>query len=163
VSRRVRRPGPPESVPFPVTPMLDMAFQLLAFFILTFQAPSRETRIDLDLPSTPAALPGPGLAGGPAGDRGAAVDLETDLLIRADSDEAGGLKSLKLGETPLSDVSALGDRLRRYGALLNGRSLRILLVADDDLRYEEVARIVGTCSAAGVAAVRLAEPAKAVP
>ena len=39
---------------FPVTPMLDMAFQLLAFFVLTFQAPSAETHLDLDLPATPA-------------------------------------------------------------------------------------------------------------
>ena len=37
--------------------MLDMAFQLLAFFILTFKAPSAETHIDLYLPATPAALP----------------------------------------------------------------------------------------------------------
>jgi hypothetical protein len=53
-----RKQGLPEDVPFPVTPMLDMAFQLLAFFILTFQAPTRETRIDLYLPSAPIALPG---------------------------------------------------------------------------------------------------------
>ncbi len=42
-SRRFR-PGMPEEVSFPVAPMLDMAFQLLAFFILTFKArPPRPT------------------------------------------------------------------------------------------------------------------------
>ena len=55
-SRRYR-PGPPDEVFFPVTPMLDMAFQLLAFFVLTFKAPTAETHIDLHLPATPAALP----------------------------------------------------------------------------------------------------------
>ncbi len=55
-SRRYRPTGPDE-VAFPVAPMLDMAFQLLAFFILTFKAPSDETHVDLDLPATPAALP----------------------------------------------------------------------------------------------------------
>ena len=54
---RQYRPKPPEDVFFPVVPMLDMAFQLLAFFILTFKAPSAETHIDLHLPTTPAALP----------------------------------------------------------------------------------------------------------
>src|SRR4029079_4766027 len=44
-SRR-SRPGPPDEVFFPVAPMLDMAFQLLAFFIFTFKAPSAETHID---------------------------------------------------------------------------------------------------------------------
>jgi hypothetical protein len=48
--RRVRRPDAPEEVAFPVAPMLDMAFQLLAFFILTFQPASNELRIDLELP-----------------------------------------------------------------------------------------------------------------
>jgi hypothetical protein len=49
------RPGPPDDVMFPVTPMLDMAFQLLAFFILTFKAPSAETHLDLP----PKEKPGP--------------------------------------------------------------------------------------------------------
>ena len=40
--------------------MLDMAFQLLAFFVLTFREPTAETHLDLDLPATPAALPGTG-------------------------------------------------------------------------------------------------------
>src|SRR4029077_7376236 len=57
--RRPRRlQGPRVEVMFPVTPMLDMAFQLLAFFVLTFQAPSAETHLDLNLPATPVALPG---------------------------------------------------------------------------------------------------------
>ena len=64
-SRRYR-PGPPEEVSFPVAPMLDMAFQLLAFFILTFKAPSAETHLDLDLPATPAALPAASRRPGPA-------------------------------------------------------------------------------------------------
>ena len=61
MSRKRRRPGrleTEEEVQFPVTPMLDMAFQLLAFFVLTFQAPTSETHLDLTLPATPAAMPG---------------------------------------------------------------------------------------------------------
>ena len=160
MSVRIRpmRPGPPESVPFPVTPMLDMAFQLLAFFILTFQAPSPETRIDLDLPATASALPGPGQRQGQARPQRGDEDLETDLLIRAVADDDGGLESLKLGEATLLGVDSLGDRLRRYATLLNGRPLRVLLLADDSLRYEEAAKIIGMCSAAGVSSVRLAEP-----
>ena len=57
MSFRKKRTGLPEDVPFPVTPFLDMAFQLLAFFILTFRPPSNETRLDLYLPTASAALP----------------------------------------------------------------------------------------------------------
>jgi biopolymer transport protein ExbD len=160
--RRARRGESPEEVQFPVTPMLDMAFQLLAFFILTFQSPTSETRLDLYLPTMPVALPG-----SPQGQARATpprrtdLDLENDLKIRAEADELGDLKSLRLGDTPLPDLDALADRLRRYAAILDGRPLRVRISADDRLRYEEAARIIGTCNAVGVASIRLANPASA--
>ncbi len=155
---RKKRQPLPEDVMFPVTPMLDMAFQLLAFFVLTFQAPSGETHLDLDLPTTPAALPG-----APRGEAREAVpkadaDLENDLWVRVEADDLGDLKALRLGEAAVPSVDALGDRLKRYSEVLNGRPLRVRLVADDALRYEEAARVMTACSAAGVAAIRLTNP-----
>jgi len=156
-TRRARPAATPDSVQLPITPMLDMAFQLLAFFILTFQAATPETRLDLYLPAAPAALPGAGRAAAETR-RPAEEDLETDLIVRAVADEDGGLRTLRLGENELPGTRDLADRLRRYGALLNGRPLRVLLAADDSLRYEEAARVVGACSTAGVASIRLADP-----
>ena len=156
--RGPRRPGPPEEVMFPVTPMLDMAFQLLAFFVLTFQAPSAETHLDLDLPVTPAALPGAAGGEARAGSQKVDTDLENDLWVRAEADDLGDLKALRLGEAAVPDVAALGDRLRRYAEVLEGRPLRVRLVADDGLRYEEAARVMAACSAAGVASIRLTSP-----
>ena len=108
-------PPAPEEVAFPVAPMLDMAFQLLAFFILTFKAPSAETHVDLDLPATPAALPArsEGRAQ-PRNSRRVDTDLENDLLIRAEADDLGDLKALRLGEAAVPDLPTLGRRLRRY-------------------------------------------------
>ena len=161
--RRERKQGEsPEEVQFPVTPMLDMAFQLLAFFILTFQSPTSESRLDLYLPTVPIALPG-----GPQGQarvkppRRTELDLENDLRIRAEADDLGDLKSLKLGDTPLPDLEALADKLRRYAAVLQGQPLRVRIIADDRLRYEEAAKIIGTCNTVGVASIRLADPASA--
>jgi biopolymer transport protein ExbD len=139
--------------------MLDMAFQLLAFFILTFKAPSDETHLDLDLPATPAALPA--AASSLVQPRPASsvdTDLENDLLVRAEADDLGDLKALRLGEATLPDLPTLGNRLQRYRQILQGRPLRVRLVADDRLRYEPAAQIIATCSAAGVAAIRLAQP-----
>ncbi len=162
--RRARTGGRVEEVQFPVTPMLDMAFQLLAFFIFTFQSPTTETRLDLYLPTVPVALPG-----SPRGQarttppRRADLDLENDLLIRVEADDLGDLKSIRLGESPLADLEALADRLRRYAGVLEGRPLRVRIAADDRLRYEVAARIIGTCNAVGVASIRLADPASAAP
>jgi biopolymer transport protein ExbD len=158
--RRPRhRPGMPEEVMFPVTPMLDMAFQLLAFFVLTFQAPSAETHLDLDLPATPAALPATarGQSRQPPVTK-ADSDLENDLWVRVEADDLGDVKALRLGEAALPDIPALGDRLKRYAGVLEGRPLRVRLVADDSLRYEEAARVMAACSAAGVASLRLTSP-----
>lgn len=155
------RPGPPEEVTFPVTPMLDMAFQLLAFFILTFTPPSVETHLDLDVPVGSVALPRevPGEPQSipiPKGDN----DLENDLLVRAEADELGDLKVLRLGEALLPDLPTLADRLRRYTLLLEGRPLRVRLIADDGLRYELAARIIAACSVSGVAVIHLAQPSR---
>ena len=153
-----RRAAPPIEVQFPVTPMLDMAFQLLAFFVLTFQAPTSETRLDLYLPAAPAALPGSAEGRAAEAARRSDVDIENDLWIRARADDLGDLATLSLGESPLPDLAALADRLTRYAKLLGNRPLRVRLLADDRLRYEEAARIVGACTTAGVASIRLADP-----
>ena len=160
--RRARQGESPDEVQFPVTPMLDMAFQLLAFFILTFQSPTSETRLDLYLPTIPIALPGaPGGQARVTPPRRSELDLENDLRIRAEADELGDLKSLRLGETPLPDLEALADRLRRYNSVLDGKPLRVRLSADDRLHYEVAAQIIGTCNAVGVASIRLADPGAA--
>ncbi len=162
--RRARRGEGAEEVQFPVTPMLDMAFQLLAFFVLTFESPTAETRLDLYLPVAPVALPG-----SPRGQARVTppsrsdLDLENDLRIRAGADDLGELKSIRIGETTLPDLDDLADRLRRYAALLDGRPLRVRIVADDRLRYEVAARIIGICTASGVSTIRLADPAATDP
>ena len=148
-----------QEVMFPVTPMLDMAFQLLAFFILTFKAPTAETHLDLDLPATPAALPaaakGQARAKPP---RAADSDLENDLLVRAQADDLGDLKTLRLGEAVLPDLETLGKRLTQYVGLLENKPLRVRLVADDTLRYESAAQIIAVCQTAGVTTIRLNQP-----
>ena len=154
-----RRSGPPIEIVFPVTPMLDMAFQLMAFFVLTFQSPSSETRLDLHLPTSPAALPG-GARGAPTASpsRRADLDIENDLVVRVESDGRGAIRSIALGESTIHDLDTLGDRLRRYAKVLGDRPLRVRLVADDRLLYENAARIVGIFTEAGVGSIRLAEP-----
>jgi biopolymer transport protein ExbD len=147
-------------VQFPVTPMLDMAFQLLAFFVLTFQTPSSETYLDLDLPATPVSLPGESRGKAqPRAARRVDADLENDLWLRVEANDLGDLKSIRLGEASIPDLETLGERLGRYAAILEGRPLRVRLVADDGLRYEHAARVMAVCDAAGVAAIRLSDPA----
>lgn len=144
------RPKPPDDVFFPVVPMLDMAFQLLAFFILTFQAPSTESWIGLDLPVTPAALPKSTDAGRPLADPD---DRSVRLRLRATADRRGGLAALEL-EGESIGTGRLAERLRS-AARGSGRPVRLTIAADDALRYEEAVRLLVSCQRAGVSAVRL--------
>ena len=43
--RRKRTPSQPVEPDLPITPMLDMAFQLMAFFILTFRPMPTEAQL----------------------------------------------------------------------------------------------------------------------
>ena len=105
--------------------MLDMAFQLLAFFILTFKSPSAETHVDLDLPATPAALPArsEGRAQ-PRKSRRVDTDLENDLLLRAGLLEPlvarGWIKALPSCRSPRRSTPIRTcrspPRIRRSGA-----------------------------------------------
>jgi biopolymer transport protein ExbD len=152
-----RRPRPPDEVFFPVVPMLDMSFQLLAFFIMTFQPPSGETRIDLVLPAAPVALP---RAVPPAADAPDAVGLETDLVVEATAGPGGDLARLALANAALDSPEALRARLERYVAVVAPRPVRVVLRADDTLRYEFGARLIAACTAAGVGSVRLDGPSR---
>ena len=87
------------------------------------------------------------------------IDLENDLQIRAEADDLGDLKSLRLGDSLVPDAEALGELLRRYKSVLDGRPLRVRLSDDDRLRYEVAARLIGVCNSVGVASIKLADPA----
>ena len=174
--RRVRgRRRTPTHAVFPVTPMLDMAFQLLAFFLLVYRPTSPETRIDLVLPAEPIALPR--LAGGPPIPVQASVSHKTesepenesetdpyaDIEVEARSDDAGLLASITLAGAHLSSPEALTQRLRRYRRLLAGKIVRVRLVADDQLFHAEAARLIAAIHNAGVARIRLAGRTEPVP
>jgi biopolymer transport protein ExbD len=136
--------------------MLDMSFQLLAFFILTFQAPSLESRIDLELPIGPAALPPAIQQPRPGQPAVPPSDLQTELRLDAEAGPGGQLASLRLEGASLADTAELERRLLAYKRLLEGAAPRLIVRASSSLRYEEAARILGALSRAGVTQIRLA-------
>lgn len=155
--RRLPRGAEEEHGPeLQVAPMLDMAFQLLAFFILTYRAPSAEARIDLDLPRAPIALPGAASGRTSPGESSSVV--EDTLTVAARSDDRGRLEGLKLDDLELKDLRELSNRLARYKAAIEPKPLRVIFRADEGLKYEEAARIIEACSAVGLGTLSLAEP-----
>lgn len=94
----------------PITPMLDMSFQLLAFFIMTFKVAPTEGQIMLTLPKEEGGgtnLPGP-------------IDIEKPLnyIVRVIATDDG-----KIGQLTLSEEGA---------AAAAGKDLKAGLYKKDD-------------------------------
>src|SRR5579864_4639194 len=112
--RRNRRKRPQtEEVSLNLAAMLDMAFQLLAFFILTFKPNPVEGQINLNLPPAhheirPAGPPAPG---GP--DPGLVAGAKT-LTITIAAAENGQVASVRVGLEKLFDGPLNEGRLRQF-------------------------------------------------
>src|SRR5215207_3614173 len=133
----------------PITPMLDMSFQLLAFFIMTFQPSPTEGQIALTLPKEEGgqniAVPSPTDENKPrhfivkvaAADNGT---IEQMTLVDADSADQSGTK-LGAGD---SGVKNYHTELSRLGKQLTteGKKGKITLELGDKLVQEYVVQLV---------------------
>jgi len=129
--------------------MLDMAFQLLTFFILTFKPAPVEADIALRLPPPqPATSPDTDQGRrGPGEDRNRTSydPLLHTLVISVAPDKAGNVGTLAVGDDVVS-VAQLDGRLR---AIFGNRELefdQVIVQAGPRLRYEALMKIIDTCS-----------------
>ncbi len=117
-----------ESGGFPLTPMIDVVFLLLFFFVTSQVFSQWETEIDITLPTaqtgqTPQRLPG-------------------EVIINILEDGTTMVNGRQL------DESALGDMLLRLSELFRGQP--VLLRADKATAYENVIRVLDLCRRADI-------------
>ena len=125
--------------------MLDMAFQLLAFFILTFKPTPVEGEVRLRLPPPqPVTKSGQG-----TGSDHAIFSLPPDvelLVITVTASSEGKIGSLALGERTVASLSELGTIL---SSLVSDRVAgfdQVEVRAGSDLRYEELMQVIDVCA-----------------
>jgi biopolymer transport protein ExbD len=132
-----------EEVEIQVTPMLDMAFQLLTFFILTYQPAPTEGQFSMNLlPAAPAVEMG---AAPEQGDTKAAAEVPAALrtlttVIHANAD--GSISRIILGE---NDFTNLEDLKAKLVAIKADKTLpfdQAIVEADPDLSYAELMRVI---------------------
>jgi biopolymer transport protein ExbD len=137
--KKIQKSEEPE---IPVTPMLDMAFQLLTFFVLTYRpAPSEGQFIMNLLPVQPAtAITAEAPAEKPSDALPASLRT-LPTLLRAG--EGGRLSQIMVGETPLAtDPKALEAELEKYFADPDLPFEQTVLKIDPRLRYSEIMRVM---------------------
>src|SRR5262245_15154622 len=108
-----RRPAESSGVTLPVTPMLDMTFQLLFFFIINFHPADLEGQVDLSLPGKSQVVKGP--AGDPADP---AIPADLTVRVRARQDGVAGISAISVRglagkDEPVADLAALRKTLGR--------------------------------------------------
>lgn len=150
--RKKRRRHSSGDVELNLAAMLDMAFQLLTFFILTFRPAPIEGQLALQLPPpVPATDMSTQVdSGDEAGDSVAPV---RSLIISIHSGPDGLTKRLQIGHNTVfngpadaANMRELNTRMQTLFGLKGTPFEQVLLRVGQDLRYDELMRIVDVCS-----------------
>ncbi len=145
-----KKPKNDEEVTLNVTAMLDMAFQLLAFFVLTFKPPPIEAQIFLKLPPAQNILMN--------GKQDAGQDISRDpkdikpvksLLVHLEDRGGGGsvadvrigISSEPLKQIPYHELETdLHDWIEKQGFE------QLVVQFTPTLRWDEVMKVVDMCA-----------------
>jgi biopolymer transport protein ExbD len=148
--RRRSKHNSDEEVTLNLTAMLDMAFQLLAFFVLTFRPSPVEGQLALNLPPLGARSSDPNVKGTAPSDTVPTEIIESFvLMVKSDSD--GNVASVNSGTGLVFEGSANGRNLELLNRSLNdafGKSAvyeQVQIMVDPNLRYDELMKIIDMC------------------
>ena len=128
--------------------MLDMAFQLLAFFILTFRPAPDEGHIALRMPPPePITKIAEAAAAGNEADNPNPVQGFETVVVTVLSNAEGGISDLRIGEgEPTTSLQHLETQLQGIFADPSTPFDRVLLQVGSGLRYESLMRLLDVCS-----------------
>jgi biopolymer transport protein ExbD len=149
MSRKKRRLKTDEEVTLNLAAMLDMAFQLLAFFILTFRPAPVEAQISLRMPPPQALATANATKEAGATESKDPVKGFNTLDINLVSDETGKLTQIDVAQTSV----AVDDQLKTFSAEL-GKVLndpgspfdQVVISVPAKLHYAELMRVMGVCT-----------------
>ena len=137
-----------EDVELNVTAMLDMAFQLLSFFILTFSPPPIESQFSLRLPPPKpieSTDPKAKKAGSDTNDKDPIKGVKT-LTISAFADKEGRLGAMGIGEEGVGKLPELDEKLRKIFSDPASPFEQVIVQVAPELHYEDLMKVVEVCA-----------------
>ena len=129
--------------------MLDMAFQLLCFFILTFKPAPIEGQVSLRLPPPQVAVvvKGGQQAGSDEANKNPVTGVNTLTISVFADPKSGQIASLGVGETHVTGgVTALDAKLKEVFADPGNPFDQVIIQVSDACRYDELMKIVEICT-----------------
>jgi biopolymer transport protein ExbD len=163
-ARRRKGESAPEPT-LPITPMLDMAFQLLTFFIFTYHPSDLEGQMDLALPSSDSkvAQKPSDVVPTESNKDNSEVQANVTVMIRSreGGEEAGKISTLTVqtdsGPEPVNTLDKLLPVLKKLSESVDNKS-NIKLQADGKLKWSEVINVMDVCHKAGFTNVSFVAP-----
>ena len=125
--------------------MLDMAFQLLTFFILTFQPPPLESQLAMRLPAAkPTGSEGDGPIGGFTSNHLPKIEPVDTLFINVTA-RSGAIGAISVDNRSARDLHELNRLLTEIFGNRDSPFEQVVLQVGDGLRYEELLKTVEVC------------------
>ncbi len=148
-SRRRNRVHAEAEVQLNMAAMLDMAFQLLAFFILTFRASPIEAQIALRLPDTPQAS-GSSSMQIESSPKDIMDDLFSPLPIDLHSRPNGELHKIIIGSRVMESIDPV-ETMNKFRQEMIGLFEKpifesVVISVGKELQYEPLMQVVDLCT-----------------
>lgn len=128
-----------DKVEMQMTPMIDIVFQLLTFFVMSFKIVTQEGDFNIKMPLS---------AAGPS----SSIDEPPlpPIRIRLTANDQGGLAGIQMGERGLTSFTELNEAIMQMVGTDEGPGLRseaeAEIDADYNLHYSEVVQAITAIS-----------------
>jgi biopolymer transport protein ExbD len=146
--RKKRKRRQQSDVELNLAAMLDMAFQLLTFFILTFRPAPIEGQISLRLPPPEATrvVKGGQQAGTDYNNTNPIQGLNTLTISVFADPRTGTIAGLGVGESQVSSLAALNGRLKEVFADAGNPFDQVIIQVSESCRYDELMKVIDICT-----------------
>jgi biopolymer transport protein ExbD len=151
----------------PITPMLDMAFQLLFFFVVTYNPSDLEGQMELSLPSEQVARAKNEKDVDPSKgpDKNQALELPADVTVIVntahDGINDGKINALHIeersGQIHPNNLEQLKAELLKIRERAENKE-GIKIQGDGKLKWDEVVKVMDVCRAAGFPNISFVPP-----
>lgn len=159
----------PIEIQLPITPMLDMSFQLLAFFVITFRSTSAsEGQLDVALPRPVEARAKDPSQIDLTKQTSADADESAEVTVSLAANPSGELSGITIHEqkektiaapTAAELCAALQAELKKSREA-SGKAGAIKIEAAATLRYARLVEVMDACLAAGYRRIGFAPPTR---
>ena len=127
--------------------MLDMAFQLLTFFILTFRPAPVEGQILLRMPPPmPVTNINSGQKAGADESNTNPVQGLNTLIVTAVAQSDGSLRQLAIGDVTMGSLPALDRKLNSVLGDAGSGFDQVIVQVDSRLKYSELMGVIDVCT-----------------